>query len=496
MPASSTKKVITTIGIILIFLSLGIGGYFVYQKGLLVNSSDPEIQPSQIRISNINSDGFTVSWITNSPTKGSIIYGENKKLDQVVLDANDELTGQEMNYKLHYINVKNLKPGTDYYFKIRSGEKNFLFDNQGQAFVQRTAPELGTAPQTDMMSGEVSDNNAPAAGAIVYVEATGLSPLSAQVKKDGKWLVNLSGARNKQLTDYVSYDSEKAVFEIKVQGDKKTATAKVIAANKSPVPKMILGEGAYDFTTTASEIPDYGNVGMGEEGVDNQLDFLDESLDDEDEATNSAEMDLVESEEASNSGESEEDLEQFPSFTDYENQEDLNDGVEAEQYQQSNSQVEIINPAEEDETLSTNRPQFIGTGPANKVLTVRIDNGTTRTVYVDSGGDWSMTPSQSLSNGEHEIIVDYVDAQGISKSVSRGFVIGASTGVGGDPAIEASGTATPLPSTTPTVSPRAYTPSTASGVPTSGNTSPTLILLSLGLVLIGGGIISRKNVRY
>ncbi|MGI5827845.1 MAG: fibronectin type III domain-containing protein [Patescibacteria group bacterium] len=465
----SIKKLITTIGVFIIFASLGIGTYFVYQKGLLTFKPDPDIKPTKIRITNVSHDRFTISWVTAKPTNGSIMYGDNTKLEQLQLDDSDQLTGQSQARKLHHVTISNLKPATQYYFKIRSGEKNTQFDDSGKPYSVKTAPALGSQPPTDMINGVVHlTTGKPAEGAIVYVSIPGVAPLSTQVKKDGSWLINLSSARNTTLTEYATYDPQTVAINIDVQGDSKTSKIVTNAANKSPVPVVTLGE-TYDFTQeTVASVPEKPLV---EQDQSQQL--------------------PLEPEESTKSSDPSESTESAKTPEVYDQ------SIESEE-------VTILNPAEDGEELFTTQPEFLGTGPAKKVLTVSIAGGvspisTTKTV--DDEGNWSFSPSDPLDPGDYTLTVDYIDSMARSQTLSRDFII-ASDATGGLedlPAFEATPTAHTSPSPIPTISPtpkptataslsaRTSMPSTKSGVPVSGVNTPTVVLLLFGFGLIASG---------
>jgi len=466
----SVKKIITILGVFIIFASLGIGAFFVYQKGLLDFGPDPATQPKKVKITNISHDRFTVSWVTDQSTPGAIVFGETAKVDQTQLDDNDQLTGQSKARKLHHVTISNLKPATAYYFKIRSGEKNTLYDNQGEPYSVNTAQTLGTQPPTDMINGMVTlANGKPAEGTIVYVTIPGVIPLSTQVKKDGSWLISLSNARNSTLTEYAKYDST-TLIDVYVQGDTVFSKVTTNTANKSPVPQITLGE-TYDFTK--------------------------DSLASSPTPSGTDQFPLEPDEESTNSGRTPETYLQDPE----------------QQISSPSDSVILLNPAREDEELYTTSPEFLGTGPASKVLTIRIPSITPpieTTQTVDDDGNWSFSPLTELTEGNHTIEIDYVNTYGENESITRDFIITSATGGLEDtlPAIESTPSATIKPTPKPTLLPtpapkiatnssRASMPSTQSGVPEPGVNLPTSALLLLGLGLIISGYSWKKyNIEY
>jgi Big-like domain-containing protein len=463
-----TKKIATIVGILILVISLGIGGYFAYDKGLLSLKADPNIIPGKVKITNVSHDRFTVSWITQAPTVGSIIYGRTGKLNQAQIDDSDQLTGQSQARKLHHVTVTNLESTVSYSFKIKSGDKNKVFDDSGSPYEVKTAAILGTQPPTDLINGSVlTPDNKPAIDSIVFVNIPGVYPLSTQVKKDGSWLLNLSSARNSNLTDYAKYDSENTSYEIFVQGASQTSKVTILTANDSPIPKIVLGE-TYDFTTLAVEATPIPMPTATPEP----------EIEQEKEGSQSAEL-----------------ASQFPLDT----EESTDSAQIAEQFPTTTSDVEILNPYEEYEELSTTTPELRGTGPANTVLTIAIsgEQEINSSTTIDSQGEWTFTPSTALNPGYYELSIAYVDDYDETQTMTRNFVIAAAATGGTNPAFTATGSAEASPTATPTSTPvaRKSMPSTSSGVPTSGVEIPTAMLLLFGLGFIATGYGWKKNLK-
>jgi len=454
------KQLLTIFGILILLASIGLGGYFAYTNGLIVGKTDPSIQPLKIKITNINHDRFSVSWITQEPANGSIIYGvDSKKFDQLQIEDNDQLSGQQIARRTHHITLTNLDPETNYYFKIRSGEKNTIFDDNGKAFSIITAPVLSAQPPADLINGSVILNNKPAVDAIVYISLPGTSSLSTQVKKDGTWLANLAIARTIPLTEYATYDNLETSYNINIQGDNISSEVILTTANDSPVPDIVLGE-TYDFTkqiAQATPMPSPTPMPAAE-------------------STPSAKL-----------------ASQFPLEPD---DEASPDAKIPEQNPIGTSEVEISNPFEEYEELHTQTPEFHGTGPVGTVLTLMVSgvDEISTSVTVANDGNWRYTPPQSLSVGDYLLRISYVNDNDDTQSLERNFSIAASSGTGGNvPSYTASTSATKA-TPTPTVAPRKSMPSTASGTPESGFELPTIMLLLLGFGLTITGLGWKKRL--
>ncbi len=405
-----------------------------------------EFTPKQVKITNVADKGFSVSWLTDEETGGFIKLGtKTNKLQETFGDDRDQKTGKVEERLTHHITVKELKPKTAYFFKLGSGPKKTLYENQDEPYQVTTGPTLTTQPAADTAYGTVmTETGDPAKGAMVYITLPGVTPLSTLVQDSGNWVVSLATARSSDLSSYASYDPQTQVMEILVETGRGKGTAQVTTGNDSPVPTITLGK-SFDFTVA-----------------------------EEQEASEAAVMNLEEAEglggiEATPT--SQFSLAALPGL-----------GASEEE------KIAIVNPGREGEVLTTTQPVFLGTGPEGGTVTVTVESTSTLSsqVEVDEEGIWEWTPTTSLAPGNHKVTVSFVDTQGKRQSISRNFVIAAaSSGVGGLPAL----TASPSATATSSPEPRVSLPSTAGGVPTPGTLTPTLGLFILGMMFLGGGLL-------
>ncbi len=152
---------------------------------------------------------------------------------------------------------------------------------------------------------------------------------------------------------------------------------------------------------------------------------------------------------------------------------------------QSTNTLVLLSPRSAEE-VNSSQPQIIGRGPANAEVTITIQSPATitDTILTDANGEFSYSVPQDLPPGEHTVTISTVVA-GVVKKVQRKFTVLAS-GESTVPTFTASPAAT--------LKPRVAMPATQSGVPTSGNLTPTLILLILGIGLIASGIFTYKKL--
>lgn len=444
------KKVKTIPTILALFiLLLGIiAGVVLIKSGFGISTKAKlEITPKQVKITNISENSFTVSWVTDEQTNCFLKYGTKGEISFTASDERDELSGKQENFFTHYVTPKNLKPATDYFFKINCGGK--LFDNNGQPYQVKTASSpQGAMPPNDIAYGVVlKQDGSSAAGVIVYLSLANAAPLSSLTKASGSWVIPLNFARSPDLSSWAVYDREASIEEIFVQGGPEgTATAVAVTKYDSPMPAITLG-GNFDFRQPPPQ----------------------------------------------------------PTPT-VEQQTTSNSRFSVEEITTPSASLEIISPSP-GESVNTLKPEILGTGPAGETLTITIHSSETLTskITINNDGRWSWIPPQELSPGEHTVIVSLADG----RKVTHTFTVLAA-GESELPSFTASpsATVTPTPTSitiptplltstptstfTPTPITRVSVPSTEGGVPRPGNLTPTFLFFIMGVSLLFLGIIWKK----
>jgi len=169
--------------------------------------------------------------------------------------------------------------------------------------------------------------------------------------------------------------------------------------------------------------------------------------------------------------------------------------------------LEIINPTD-NETLSTQKPEFFGSAPASSKVIIKVESPETINSETTSSSDgtWKWTPPSNLSPGQHSITVSTQDpSTGIWQTVTRQFIVlaaetdsplafsssSSATPVVSTPTLNPTLTSTPtsLPTPSPIVTLAPTTkpspiPTVVSEMPVAGNSSPTLLFLLFSFPLI------------
>ncbi len=480
----------TIIGIVLLLAGVVAGVFGIQQGKTWFLRAAPEEQPKEVRITNVTDSSFNVSWITDTAVRGFVKFGDSGgSLPEVALDEKDQgKAGQEL-YDVHYVTVKGLKAGGSYEFKIGSGKR--LYDDSSKAFTIRTAPltKAGVG-DTDLVSGSITSGDKPAVGAVVYIENSKLTPLSAMVKSTGTYTIPLSTARTKDLKDlYTGFGEGESLELLAEYGAHGRATATVNVKNRDNIPPIDI-PGSYDFSAElprdsagAIILPQITPSGSGSQSST---------------STSAVSPTPIPGSKFS--------FANLPTPTESDEISVL--------YPSINEQVEVT------------KPEFSGSAPPGKSLTITVQSTPqSAQVKADTSGTWKWSPPAGLAPGEHTITISYVDKTGTLRKIVRKFTIGANATEGNSVALsgELAFTATPsatlapsptvtvnvtvtaTPSPTPTViasvsgtiSPtmRAALPATEAGIPKSGTAEVTIFMIVLGVILTGSGILVLKNAK-
>lgn len=435
------KRISTILALLLVFIGIGATAFLVEDFQNTKTHAQPSIIPQEINITNLSTNGFTVSWITEEKTQGFVAFGEEKSLGKTAFDERDKEENLDK-YFTHHVNIKNLKPSSTYYFKIISQSKTF--DQNGFPYGVKTTPVFSNSPSLiEPAYGTVlNKNNSPAEGVIVYLNFKGTLPLSTLTKSSGNFLISLNLAVKADLNGYF-IPKEKEEEEITVRaGINETTTAITDTENDSPVPTMILGK-SYDFRTRKEK----ENKSLTKKQLSPKVLGIEET---------SPEVVIL-----------------FPK-----------------------EGTPLLDP----KPLFKGKGIFRN----EVIIKIESPTVIEETVVVNTNGQWFFRPEEPLSPGKHTITITTKDRGGKKITLNQSFfILKSGTQVLGESTPSATLTPTPSPTITPALSPTITpTPPVLSPAPTSPPITPTpsltpgifsftVKLLSLGafLLLIGGGLL-------
>jgi len=337
---------------------------------------------------------------------------------------NQTLSDFQTQGKLHYFQIFNLSPNTSNSFTVISNGQKI----NKSSYVVKTGSQPSTiAVEAKLAWGRVItvDKN-PAKNVIVYLNIPGASPLSAYTTSDGNWNVPLANSFNESKTDWYSPTNFSANEDLIVISEDGTVTQLSNTTDQNnPVPDITLGQDYFSsapIPTPTTTISGFTSTATSQSTVSKNID--------------------------------------------------------------------ILNP-KESESLSTGLPDFFGVAPVNSQIIITVNSSTeiTGQSQSDSTGSWHWSPTQNLEPGNHTITAKVLDPiTGVWQTITRNFVVQAADNSSMAFTASASATLAPTPTPTPTSIPtvRVAHPSTDSGVPESGVSLPTIliIVLACGLFLI------------
>jgi hypothetical protein len=435
------KKIPTIFGLLLLVAAV-FGGVILNNRNVNpVSKASGSCEPINPQITNITYNSANISFTTSSDCLSNISL-DSKTYNDIKSKS-----------KIHYFEITGMKENSPYQFTIISDGQNF---NSDSFHFQTAVKPSKSIPSSNLAWGRVyvSQDN-PVSDAIVYLTIPGSYPLSALVTSSGNWNISLSTSFNESLTDWFTPPNniEENLVVISPGYDQTQIVSNT--SRNNPVPDIILGQN--NFSSPDSILDENTNT---ESLIDNQTDL---SVD---------------------------------------------------------KQLTISNPSD-GEAISNKKPDFFGTASPNIKLTVKVEspvvyNGS---VTVNDDGSWDWSPPQDLTPGEHTITVTTED----NKTISRKFVVLAAEN---QPAFSASSsattvtpTSTPTKTITPTITKtitsiptptlkitdtptsiptkiKSSTPSTASGMPRTGNTLPTFFLIFLSVGFMSFALLYHKKSSF
>jgi hypothetical protein len=460
-------KIPTIIGIVILLIGTFAGVYFLRTNQIFRIGASPTVTPKDIRTGNLSDTSATISWITEGPTSDFISWGEK----QGSLNNIEKESESDQKFSTHSITVTGLAPDTTFYYDINSEGTNF--DNNGVPWQFTTGSQITADQNSNPISGSViTAAGQPAKRALVYVTVDGYL-LSTLTSDAGNFVLQLGSARSSDLKGPAQISVSQTLLTVSVQADSgETASAQIFPQSANPIPPLVLGQ-----------VQDYRNLPPNQNGQNPNV-----NLNLPVNATQESKFNV-----STNSG----------------------------AVKPTSVILESIN---EGETVTSNQPQFFGKGPAGESITITVHSEEipSQTVQIPGNGSWSYSPSTPLSEGPHSITVSWLDASGITRTLTRNFIVQAGevpafvatpSGSTASPTPTLTPTATPRPSASPTAMPGASasptltptptpqpsatgTPSatlsaspttTPGALPATGDLTPTLLLSIMGVAVIAFG---------
>ncbi|MEK7550601.1 MAG: Ig-like domain-containing protein [Patescibacteria group bacterium] len=430
------NKLPTILGLIVLIVGTLFGVILVNSRAIFRLGASGEAMPKNIRVSNISDTSLTISWVTDKESVGFVLWGQNK----LVQDSKKSFT--------HSVALNDLKAETEYSYKINSG--GILFDNNGIPWKTKTGSALNVSENSVLISGSViSSTGETIKNALVYANIQGYI-LSTLTSPTGNYVFQLGATRTQDLKNLLEINEAQTLVEIFVEtGTGDVSTAQIFPQSAKPAPPMVLGQ-THDFRS----LPISTSGG-----------------------TPNAEVDLPE------------------------NSEEKSKFAVADNVPVSGpAQSVTLESLDDGEVVTSTEPEFFGDGPKGTILTITVEseNPITASVTIGTAGSWNWNPPENLSPGVHKITISWKDITGITRKLTRNFVVQA----GEAPAFEASGsgettTATPTPTASSNAKPTSSPKVTASPapIPQTGNLTPTILFSILGIGVMALSFVTYKHAQ-
>ena len=185
--------------IIIVILLLGIPlvVFASLQVSQWITRAATEPEPKNILFTNVGTQEFTVSWVTEDATTGSIIPIVNDQDGTPIID-----TRGSKRRKTHHVTMRALEPNTNYNFSILSNDQRYG-DGASDIFSFKTPPVSPMAPTANPVSGSVNGVNNEDGTVFVSTKSRDVHPVSSTVSKGNTWNVDLSSLRKISDGSYI-----------------------------------------------------------------------------------------------------------------------------------------------------------------------------------------------------------------------------------------------------------------------------------------------------
>lgn len=231
-------KIPTLFGIFLLITALALGAVLFYLKKNQEASAGDLIQPQNIIVANLSANQATVTWQTNTQSKGAVSWGEGKSLQEISFD--DREGYKDKSSFVHFVSLKNLKPKTQYSFKVKSDKFSFPKD-QPIEFKTASEDDSQTIFYKPLIGSILDYNLKPVPEALIILNVADNLPQASISDENGNFLLAVNNLRNKALIKQ-SLDSQTPAVLVISLGDIKSNISLTLPFDKSFLPPIILGQ--------------------------------------------------------------------------------------------------------------------------------------------------------------------------------------------------------------------------------------------------------------
>ncbi len=205
------KRIPTLFALIVLTVVIGISVVLVQSGIFYQGKAAPDSIPKKVLITNITDTSFTVVFTTTALSEGVITMEESATGNSVVLDDRDKKNGSKNKYYSHHVTAQDLKPQTQYSFKILSGGKEY----SSPEYKTKTGFVINTPPpaQNPLFGKALLPDGAAGTDTIVTAKTESSSIISAVTDVKGEFILPTNSLRNLDSSEY-NVLSDQSVFSL------------------------------------------------------------------------------------------------------------------------------------------------------------------------------------------------------------------------------------------------------------------------------------------
>ncbi len=240
------RKIPTLIGVLLIVFVVGFFLTLTNKSALPSRASKSNLK--RIEVTNLNPIQISIYWQSQEKETGWVVYGETEnKLTNIGLDDRD-VSEKKSVYFNHYVTLKNLKPGRQYFYAVISAEQKIVKPD-GSYFDFKTPLTSSAKTKLNPANGKVLQPNlTPLSNAVVIINVDeNTAPISSLTKDTGEWLIPLNSFYDKKSQEEKTFSGkEQAKIEILSEDGQISTVINNLSNLSSATETIIIGKN-YNF---------------------------------------------------------------------------------------------------------------------------------------------------------------------------------------------------------------------------------------------------------
>lgn len=161
------------------------------------------VNPQRVIVGNLASNSAVVSWVTpGGNSVAGVEWGETTALGKIEVDYRNKIEGKSTSRETHYVQLDNLQPNKEYYYRIKTTEGSFPAEGETPYSFKTLPLKTQNSAQTVSIYGQISGDASADTVVVAYVSSAGNEslPLITYPRQDGSWYLNLAQATPKTGT--------------------------------------------------------------------------------------------------------------------------------------------------------------------------------------------------------------------------------------------------------------------------------------------------------